>query len=76
MKIITMSKKIVFDDINSPNELELSINEAYNTLFIKIKVDEKREDDSKSAWMSIDYNDLDDLIKTIEDYKKKIEDNM
>ncbi|MGV0946067.1 hypothetical protein ACTS93_02635 [Empedobacter falsenii] len=71
-----MSKKIVFDDINSLNELELSINESYNTLFIKIKVDEKREDDSKSAWMSIDYNDLDDLIKTIEDYKKKIEDNM
>lgn len=72
-----MSKKNVFDDINSSNKLELRINESYNSLFIKINVDKKEQDDDfKSAWMTLDYRDLDDLIKTIENLKKKIEDNM
>lgn len=75
MKIKIMSKKTVFDDVNSSNKLELRINESYNSLFIKIKVD-KKDDDFKSAWMTLDYRDLDDLIKSIEDLKKKIEDNM
>ncbi|MDH1602549.1 hypothetical protein [Empedobacter sp. GD03739] len=72
-----MSKKNVFDDINSSNKLELRINEAYNSLFIKIKVDEKVQDKNfKSAWMTVDYRDLEDLIKSIEDLKKEIEVNM
>ncbi|MDM1550677.1 hypothetical protein [Empedobacter falsenii] len=70
-----MSKKNVFDDINSSNKLELRINESYNSLFIKI--DRKEKDaDFKSAWMTLDYRDLDDLIETIKNLKKEIEDNM
>lgn len=72
-----MSKKTIFDDINSSNELELSINEAFNALFIKIKVNSKEEGDGiESSWMTIDYRDLDDLIETIKDCKRKIESNM
>ncbi|GGF07847.1 hypothetical protein SAMN05443634_10382 [Chishuiella changwenlii] len=72
-----MSKKTVFDDINSSNKFELSINESFNSLFIKIKVDENGDDeDVKSAWMTIDYRDLDGLIEAIAGYKKKIEDNI
>lgn len=72
-----MSKKTVFDDINSSNKFELSINESFNSLFIKIKVDTNGDgEDVKSAWMTIDYRDLDDLIETIAGYKKKIEDNI
>lgn len=69
-------EKPIFD-INTSNKLELSVNDNHNGILIKIKVDKKEEDDFiSSAWMTIAYEDLDDLIKTIEILKKKIEDNM
>lgn len=72
-----MRKKTIFDDINTSNKFQVSINESANALFIKIKVNPKEEGNGiESAWMSIDYADIDDLIDSIKDCKRKIESKM
>ncbi|ADX66818.1 hypothetical protein [Weeksella virosa] len=69
-----MSKKYVFQDINSTNKLEISVNKQFHALFLKIKVPKKLEDEHFSSnWVSISYEDIDALVESLQSIKQKID---
>ena len=69
-----MSKKFIFSDLNSNNKLELRINEQYHALHIKVNVPKKEENQFiSSSWVSISYEDLEELERAIKTIKKEIE---